>query len=80
MGVFVVGSMAASLIDINIPLTIGKTNPFVLQDILNDIMPGIPQVLAFGVIYYLLGKKIKPVSIILGIAIFGIIMAFLGVL
>lgn len=80
LGVFVVGSMAASLIDINIPLTIGKTNPFVLQDILNDIMPGIPQVLAFGVIYYLLGKNFKPVSIILGIAIFGIIMAFLGVL
>ena len=80
LGVFVVGSMVASLIDINIPLTIGKTNPFVLQDILNDIMPGIPQLLAFGVIYYLLGKKFKPVSIILGIAIFGILMAFLGVL
>lgn len=80
LGVFVVGSMVASLIDINILLTIGKTNPFVLQDILNDIMPGIPQLLAFGVIYYLLGKKFKSVSIILGIAIFGILMAFLGVL
>ena len=39
LGVFVVGSMAASLIDIDIPLTIGTTNPFILQDVLNEIMP-----------------------------------------
>lgn len=77
LGVIVIGSMSAQLIDISIPLTIGD---FSLQKVLDDIAPKLPQLLSFGAVYYMLSKKIKPITILLSIAIFGIVMSYLGVL
>lgn len=72
--------MSASLVDINILLTMGSNNEFVLQNILNDIMPKLPQLISVGFIYWLLNKKINPITIIFGIAVFSIIMSYFGVL
>lgn len=80
LGVIVIGAMSAQLIDINILLTIGKNNEFVLQNILNDIVPKLPQLLSVGLIYYLLKRKVNPIILIGAIGIFSIIMSYLGVL
>lgn len=80
LGVIVIGAMSASLVDINILLTMGSNNEFVLQNILNDIMPKLPQLISVGFIYWLLNKKINPITIIFGIAVFSIIMSYFGVL
>lgn len=76
LGVIVIGAMSASLVDINILLTMGSNNEFVLQNILNDIMPKLPQLISIGFIYWLLNKKINPITIIFGIAVFNIIMSY----
>ena len=44
-----------------------------------DIMPGILQLGIFGIVYYLLGKKVKPLTILLGMAIVGILGSFIGI-
>ena len=41
-------------------------------------MPGLLQLGTFGVVYYLLGKKVKPLVILLGMAVVGIVGSFIG--
>lgn len=53
-------------------------NAIGVQGILNDIMPGLLQLGTFGAVYYLLGKKVKPLAILLGMAVVGIIGSFIG--
>ncbi|KNC92136.1 PTS system mannose/fructose/sorbose family transporter subunit IID [Trabulsiella odontotermitis] len=79
IGLMVVGAMAASMIDITIPIAFGtgeaKTN---VQDILNDIMPCLLPLVSFGIVYWLLGRKVKPLSIIGGMALVGILGSWIG--
>ena len=42
-------------------------------------MPGVLQLGIFGIVYYLLGKKVKPLTILLGMAIVGILGSFIGI-
>ncbi len=80
LGLVVIGAMAARMIDISTPLSfVSGDSKIEVQGILNDIMPGILQLGAFGVVYYLLGKKVKPLAILLGMAIVGIIGSFIGI-
>ncbi|KNC95053.1 PTS system mannose/fructose/sorbose family transporter subunit IID [Trabulsiella odontotermitis] len=79
IGLMVVGAMAASMIDITIPIAFGtgeaKTN---VQDILNDIMPCLLPLVSFGIVYWLLGRKVKPLTIIGGMALVGILGSWIG--
>lgn len=79
IGLMVVGAMAASMIDITIPISFGtgeaKTN---VQDILNDIMPCLLPLVSFGIVYWLLGRKVKPLTIIGGMALVGILGSWIG--
>lgn len=79
LGLIVIGAMAARMIEITIPLSFGSGDSAItVQGILNDIMPGLLQLGTFGVVYYLLGKKVKPLVILLGMAVVGIVGSFIG--
>ena len=81
IGLMVVGAMTASMIDITIPITFGtgeaKTE---VQSIINDIMPCLLPLLSFGIVYWLLGKKVQPLAIIGGMAVVGILGSWIGLL
>ena len=80
LGLTVIGAMIARMIEIRTPLILGsENNPIAIQGILDDIMPGILQLGIFGIVYYLLGKKVKPLTILLGMAIVGILGSFIGI-
>lgn len=80
LGLMVIGGMSASMISIHVPLKIGSgEGASGVQDILNNIMPGLLPLCAFGIIYWLLGKEVKATTILLGIAFVGILGAWIGV-
>lgn len=79
IGLMVVGGMTASMIDINIPLKIGTgENAVTVQSIFDDIVPKILSLGAFGAVFYLLKKEVKALTILLGLAIFGILGSWIG--
>ena len=69
LGLTVIGAMIARMIEISTPLILGSEN--------NPI--AILQLGIFGIVYYLLGKKVKPLTILLGMAIVGILGSFIGI-
>lgn len=77
VGLMVIGSMVASMIDITTPIKVGKA--FVLQDVLDQMMPKmIPLALTFFM-YWLLKKKV-PTGWMLFISIAGgIVLNVLGI-
>jgi len=80
LGLMVIGGMSASMITLEVPLKIGSgENATKVQDILNNIMPGLLPLGAFGIMYWLLGKGVKATSILLGIALVGIFGVWIGV-
>ncbi|EAX9486696.1 PTS system mannose/fructose/sorbose family transporter subunit IID [Salmonella enterica subsp. enterica serovar Isangi] len=80
IGLMVIGAMTASMIDIKIPVSIGSAGTKInIQDVLNDIMPCLLPLSGFGIVYWLLGKDAKPLSIIAGMVIVGVIGSFIGV-
>lgn len=79
IGLMVVGAMTASMIEINIPLTIGSGDEAVtVQSIFDDIVPNILSLGAFGAVFYLLKKEVKPLAILGGMAVVGILGAWIG--
>lgn len=80
IGLMVVGAMSASMIELNIPITIGTGEEAVqFQDILNEIIPGILPLAVFGIVFYLLKKEVKPLAILGGMAVVGILGAWIGI-
>lgn len=80
IGLMVVGGMTASMIDINIPLKIGTgENAVTVQSIFDDIVPRILSLGAFGAVFYLLKKEVKALTILLGLAVFGILGSLIGI-
>lgn len=80
IGLMVVGAMTATMIDINIPLKIGTgENAVTIQSIFDDIVPNILSLGAFGAVFYLLKKEVKPLMILIGLAIFGIVGSWIGI-
>ncbi|MCI5773777.1 MAG: PTS system mannose/fructose/sorbose family transporter subunit IID [Erysipelotrichaceae bacterium] len=81
LGLFVVGSMAASMVSLSTPLvlTIGGAD-IVLQSIFDGILTGfLPLALTFT-IYGLLRKGVKTTTILWGILLVGILGSVVGVL
>ncbi|AUU84685.1 PTS system mannose/fructose/sorbose family transporter subunit IID [Leclercia adecarboxylata] len=79
IGLMVVGAMAASMINITIPVSFGageaKTE---VQGIIDNIMPCLLPLISFGIVYWLLGRKVKPLTIIGGMALVGILGSWIG--
>lgn len=81
IGLMAIGGMVASYIWLDIPFTIG-TGDFAqpLSDYLNMIMPCIPQLAIFGIMYWLLGKKIKTTWLLVGTIVLCIAACWVGTL
>jgi len=79
IGLMVVGAMAASMINITIPISFGageaKTE---VQGIIDNNMPCLLPLVSFGIVYWLLGRKVKPLTIIGGMALVGILGSWIG--
>ena len=79
-GLMVVGAMTASMIDLTIPITISGSgkNAVTVQSIFDDIMPKLLPLASFGFVFYLLKKEVKPLAILGGMAIVGILGSLIG--
>ncbi|HCQ8746281.1 TPA: PTS system mannose/fructose/sorbose family transporter subunit IID [Enterococcus faecalis] len=80
IGLMVVGAMTASMIDLTIPITISGSgkNAVTVQNIFDDIMPKLLPLASFGFVFYLLKKEVKPLAILGGMAIVGILGSLIG--
>ena len=80
MGITMVGAMAASSVKVKLAwtITIGEASVVVL-DILDSIIPGILSiVLVFGLMK-LIKKGYKPITLVFGILVISIVLAFFGI-
>lgn len=81
LGVMVIGGMIDNLVVATTDLKVGTGEGAVeIQEMLNDILPGLLPLGFTGLYYYLLKKKINVIWLIVGTAIFGIICAQFGIL
>ncbi|MGL4589008.1 MAG: PTS system mannose/fructose/sorbose family transporter subunit IID [Mycoplasmatales bacterium] len=81
LGLMVVGALIPSVIKINVALQFTQDD-FILegQQILDDILPGMLPIILVTVVYFCLGKKIKPIYLIIAIMIIAIILGYFGIL
>lgn len=81
VGMMVVGAMTMDMTAINFVTKIGSgEEATTLQDLLTDIVPGLPVLGLFGLVYWMLKKKMNPLLIMLVMLVFGIVGAFFGFL
>lgn len=81
LGLLVVGSMIPAQVFVETPINIiieGMETP--LQGFFNDIMPSFLPLVTFGLMYWLLGKKVKPTTILIVLVIFGLVTSYFGIL
>lgn len=80
LGMTVAGCMISNYVGIETGLafTFGETQ-VILQDILNEIMPGLLSVAGVFILYGLTKKNVFVIKIIIGIAIVGILGAVIGI-
>lgn len=79
-GITMVGAMVASSVKVKLAwtITIGEASVVVL-DILDSIIPGILSiVLVFGLMK-LIKKGYKPITLVFGILVISIVLAFFGI-
>lgn len=83
LGLFMMGALAASYITIKTPLVIAVKNsqPIVLQQILDSIVPGLLELTAVFAIYFYMKKKGPNYNVIMGaILVLSIVASVLGIL
>lgn len=79
VGLMVIGAMTQSMIEIDIPFTLGSgEGAMSITEIFGEIAPGLLPLAAFGIVYYAIKKGAKPVPILLGITAISIAGAFIG--
>ena len=80
MGITMVGAMVASSVNVKLAWTInvGEASVVVL-DILDSIIPGLLSIVLVFVLMKLIKKGYKPLTLVFGILIFSIVLAFLGI-
>ena len=82
LGLMVVGGMTAENVSIKFPLAFGSGDEATtLNDVFNNIMPGLMPLLFTLLVYYLLKKKnIKTTTLLLLCVAIGLIGSFFGIL
>lgn len=79
LGLMVIGAMTASNVNFELSMKVGGGKiAESLQVYIDQIMLGFFPALFFLIIYWLLGKKIKTTTILMGVIIFSIVVALLG--
>lgn len=80
VGMTVAGCMIGNYVDIQTGLEfVNGDTTVVLQDVFNEIMPGLLSVTAVFVIYALIKKNVSVIKIIAGIAVVGVLGALIGI-
>ncbi|NUE98176.1 PTS system mannose/fructose/sorbose family transporter subunit IID [Lactobacillus melliventris] len=81
LGLMVVGALAATMVKVNLAFTFkqGKLT-MTGNSILDQIMPGLLPAAVVALIYYLLGKKVKPLYVILIVLVVSIALNAMHVL
>lgn len=70
IGLMVIGGMIASQIWLDLPLMVGSGDfATPLTDYFDQIMPCLIPLSCFGAMYYLLGKKVKTTTILIGLIV-----------
>lgn len=78
IGLVVVGSMVASLVDITTPLAYGES--LQVQALLDSICPKLIPLALTGLMYVLITKyKVKPMTVMLSCLVLGVVLKFLGI-
>lgn len=78
-GLFVIGGMSATLSNLTTPLAFGES--FVLQNVIDGILPkAIPLGMTWLMYYIAKSGKVKPMTVIIGCFIAGIILNYFGIL
>ncbi|HMC85468.1 MAG TPA: PTS system mannose/fructose/sorbose family transporter subunit IID, partial [Chitinophagaceae bacterium] len=73
-GLMVLGAMTATLINLTTPLAIGGSRSSIhLQDILDQIVPGILPLGITFLVYYFVKKNTKTTWLLLGLMLLGFI-------
>ena len=80
MGITMVGAMVASSVNVKLAwtITVGQTSVVVL-DIINSIMPGLLSILLVFGLVRLIKKGHKPITLVFGILLISIVLAFFGI-
>ncbi len=79
LGIIVIGAMSKDMVYTEIAMTIGSgetAKP--LQEILNEIMPGIVGLSVTWIYYYFLKKKVSPMILIIGTIVLCVIGKYVG--
>lgn len=83
IGLIMMGALSASYVSISTPLqfTISEGTTIVVQDILNQVIPGLLPLLAvFGIYFYLTKKGPRYNVILISVVIFSVVCSVLGIL
>ena len=81
LGLMVVGGLMSTVIRATVGFSFVQGEiEMTGQSILDQIMPGLIPAAIVGLMYYLLGKKVKPTYLILLVIVMSIILHALGVL
>ena len=79
LGLMVIGAMVATTVSISIPLEIGVGGATqTVQSYIDQIMPGLLPVCAFGIMYWLLGKNVKTTNILVCLIVLCCLGTFVG--
>lgn len=80
IGLSMVGAMTATMVNVklNWTINIGDASVVVL-DVINSIMPGILSIALVFLLMKLIKKGYRPVTLVLGILVVSIVLAFLGI-
>lgn len=80
VGLMVIGCMSSSMIAFSLPFNVGSgdfAQP--LQTYLDQVMPSLLPLTIFGLLYYLIGKKVKTTTILFAVIGLSIVGAFFGI-
>ena len=81
IGMLVIGAMTASMVSVNLALSIGEGDSAILiNDVINGIMPKLLPLLVTLLLYKLIRKGWKVNTLLLGIVVVSIACCFVGIL
>ncbi|MFT8536498.1 MAG: PTS system mannose/fructose/sorbose family transporter subunit IID [Lentilactobacillus hilgardii] len=81
IGLMVIGGMSASMVSITVAGSFGKGNEAqTWNSMINGILPNMLPLACVMLIYWLLKKKVSTITILIGIFVIGIVMAYFGIL
>ncbi len=82
LGLTVIGSMTASMVELSTPLVIqfGSVDPISIQELLDSILPGLLPLCATWIVAILLKKQVKIMTLMFGLLLFGVVGTLIGVL